>query len=83
MKIPKDKILHFVGCGLLSLFFTPIPTFFIGLGIEIGDFKNNAWAIIKSKDKVKIKAYIANTVMDLMADVFGIFFGALIITLFT
>lgn len=74
-----DKVLHFLGSGLLSLIFTPIPTFFIGLGIEVGDFKNHGWGIIKSKDKKKIKEYVANTVMDLMADILGILIFALII----
>lgn len=87
MKKYLDKILHFVGCllGVLVLhWFVPMGyavfgTLLLALGIEVGDFKNYGWAIIKSKDKEKIKAYIVNTVSDLIVGVFGILVMALIL----
>jgi hypothetical protein len=89
MKIPKDKILHFLGCGIgvfiISRFvhmdYAVFGTLMLAIGVEVGDLKNYGWAIIKSKDKEKIKAYVVNTVSDLIADIFGIFLGALIIAL--
>jgi len=89
MKIPKDKILHFVGCAIgvfvisrfMHMDYAVFGTLLFAIGVEIGDLKNYGWAIIKSKDKEKIKAYVVNTVSDLIADIFGIFLGALIIAL--
>ena len=80
MKIPKDKILHFVGCAIgvfvisrfLHMDYAVFGTLMFAIGVEIGDLKNYGWAIIKSKDKEKIKAYIVNTVSDLIVGVFGI-----------
>ena len=89
MKIPKDKILHFLGCGIgvfiisrfMHMDYAVFGTLLFAIGVEVGDLKNYGWAIIKSKDKEKIKAYVVNTVSDLIADIFGIFLGALIIAL--
>ena len=89
MKIPKDKILHFLGCGIgvfiisrfMHMDYAVFGVLMFAIGVEIGDLKNYGWAIIKSKDKEKIKAYVVNTVSDLIADIFGIFLGALIIAL--
>jgi len=89
MKIPKDKILHFLGCGLgvfvisrfMHMDYAVFGTAMFAIGIEVGDLKNYGWAIIKSKDKTRIQAYVVNTIGDLIADIFGIFLGALIIAL--
>jgi hypothetical protein len=89
LKKYKDKILHFLGCGLgafvisrfMHMNYAVFGTLMLAIGVEIGDLKNYGWAIIKSKDKEKIKAYVVNTVSDLIAGIFGIFLGALIIAL--
>ena len=77
MKIQKDKILHFVGCGLGALISVP---FALGgaVYIEVKDFFTYGLKELKSKDKVRIQGYLKNTITDLMADIFGIFLGALI-----
>lgn len=83
----KDKILHFIGgaVGVLVLHWFVIMdlavfgTLLFIIGVEVGDFKNYGWSIIKSKDKVKIKEYIVNTVADLIFGVFGILIMALLI----
>jgi len=80
MKIPKDKILHFVGCAIgvfiisrfMHMDYAVFGTLMFAIGVEIGDLKNYGWAIIKSKDKEKIKAYVVNTVSDLIVGIFGI-----------
>ena len=89
LKKYKDKILHFLGCVIgvfvISRFmymdYAVFGTLTFAIGVEIGDLKNYGWAIIKSKDKEKIKAYVVNTVSDLIADVFGILIVALIVSL--
>ena len=89
LKTHKDKVLHFLGCGIgvfiisrfMHMDYAVFGTLTFAIGVEIGDLKNYGWAIIKSKDKEKIKAYVVNTVSDLIADIFGIFLGALIIAL--
>ena len=88
MKIPKDKILHFVGCAIgafvISRFmlmdYAVFGVLMFAIGVEIGDLKNYGWAIIKSKDKEKIKAYVVNTVSDLIADGIGIIMGIILFT---
>ena len=82
----KDKILHFIGSALIvwalhfmSMDLAVMVTLGVILGIELGDFKNYGWSIIKSKDKVKIKEYIVNTVADLIFGVFGILIMTLLI----
>ena len=87
MKIPKDKILHFVGCGLgvfiisrfIHMDYAVFGTLMFAIGVEVGDLKNYGWAIIKSKDKEKIKAYVVNTVSDLIADGIGIIMGVILV----
>ena len=87
IKRHKDKILHFVGCGigvfLISRFmhmdYAVFGTLMFAIGVEVGDLKNYGWAIIKSKDKEKIKAYVVNTVSDLIVGIFGILVTALMI----
>jgi len=89
LKKYKDKILHFLGCGIgvfiisrfMHMDYAVFGTLTFAIGVEIGDLKNYGWAIIKSKDKEKIKAYVVNTVSDLIADVFGILIVALIVSL--
>ena len=61
--------------------YTVFGTLMFAIGVEIGDLKNYGWAIIKSKDKEKIKAYVVNTVSDLIVGVFGILVMALMINL--
>jgi hypothetical protein len=51
------------------------------IGVEVGDLKNYGIKELKSKDKTRIQAYLKNTIGDLIADIFGIFLGALIIAL--
>ena len=83
MKIPKDKILHFLGCAIgvfiisLCMDYAVFGVLMFAIGVEIGDLKNYGWAIIKSKDKEKIKAYVVNTVSDLIVGIFGILVTAL------
>ena len=79
MKIPKDKWLHFIGCivGMFVLTWLKLPldtaTYImlgVALGIELGDLKNYGWKQLK--DKSTRGQYIANTVLDLFADVLGV-----------
>ena len=80
LKKYKDKILHFLGCGIgvfiisrfMHMDYAVFGTLTFAIGVEIGDLKNYGWAIIKSKDKEKIKAYVVNTVSDLIVGIFGI-----------
>jgi len=83
-----DKILHFLGSAtiLFCLYFlgrdiAVLLTLGIGVGIELGDLKHYGWAIIKSKDKKKIKEYLVNTIGDLVVDTFGILIMALLLAL--
>ena len=83
------KLIHFLGCGigvfiisrLMHMDYAVFGTLMFAIGVEIGDLKNYGWAIIKSKDKEKIKAYVVNTVSDLIVGVFGILVMALMINL--
>jgi len=89
IKKNKDKVLHFLGCGIgvfiisrfMHMDYAVFGTLLFAIGVEVGDLKNYGIKELKSKDKEKIKAYVVNTVSDLIADIFGIFLGALIIAL--
>ena len=78
MKIPLDKLLHFAGCIMGMLVLSPnLPldttTYImlgVSLGIELGDMKN--YGLKQLKDKSTRGQYIANTVLDLFADVLGV-----------
>ena len=87
LKRHKDKIYHFLGCAIgvfiiirfMHMDYTVFGTLMFAIGIEVGDLKNYGWAIIKSKDKEKIKAYVVNTVSDLIADGIGIIMGIILV----
>ncbi|MGI6176774.1 MAG: hypothetical protein ACOYJC_11615 [Christensenellales bacterium] len=89
LKKYKDKILHFLGCGIgvfiisrfMHMDYAVFGTLTFAIGVEIGDLKVYGMKELKSKDKTRIQAYIKNTIGDLIADIFGIFLGALIIAL--
>ena len=76
----KDKILHFLGCGLgvfiisrfMHMDYAVFGALMFAVGIEVGDLKNYGIKELKSKDKTRIKAYLKNTIGDLVADVAGI-----------
>jgi hypothetical protein len=79
MKSPKDNLLHFIGCivGIFILTWIKLPldttTYImlgVALGVEIGDMKNYGWKQLKNK--ATRAQYIANTLLDLFADVWGI-----------
>ena len=80
MKIPKDKILHFLGCGIgvfiisrfMHMDYAVFGTLMFAIGVEIGDLKVYGIKELKSKDKTRIQTYLKNTIGDLIADVFGI-----------
>lgn len=80
IKKNKDKVYHFLGCGLGALISVP---FALGgaVYIEVKDFFTYGLKELKSKDKTRIQTYLKNAIGDLIADVFGIFLGALIIAL--
>ena len=86
MKIPKDKILHFLGCGIgvfiisrfMHMDYAVFGTLMFAIGVEVGDLKNYGIKELKSKDKTRIQAYLKNMIGDLIADVFGILMVALI-----
>ena len=87
IKKNKDKVYHFLGCAigvfiisrLMHMDYAVFGTLMFAIGVEIGDLKNYGWAIIKSKDKEKIKAYVVNTVSDLIADGIGIIMGIILV----
>lgn len=88
MKIPKDKLLHFIGCivGMFVLTWLKLPldtaTYImlgVALGVELGDLKNYGWKQLKNKSTRA--PYIANTLLDLFADVWGIAVAVVLIRL--
>lgn len=87
LKTHKDKVLHFLGCAIgvfiisrfMHMGYAVFGTAMFAIGVEIGDLKNYGWEIIKSKDKEKIKAYVVNTVSDLIADGIGIIMGIILV----
>jgi hypothetical protein len=89
LKKHKDKILHFLGCAIgvfvisrfMHMDYAVFGVLMFAIGVEIGDLKNYGIKELKSKDKTRIQAYVVNTIGDLIADIFGIFLGALIIAL--
>ena len=89
LKKYKDKILHFLGCGIgvfiisrfMHMDYAVFGTLMFAIGVEIGDLKNYGIKELKSKDKTRIQAYLKNTIGDLVADVFGILIMALIVSL--
>ena len=85
----KDKILHFLGCGIgvfiisrfMHMDYAVFGTLMFAIGVEIGDLKVYGLKELKSNDKTRIQAYLKNTIGDLIADVFGILVVALIVSL--
>jgi len=89
MKIPKDKLLHFIGCivgmGVLAwakISLNTVTYIMLGvaIGVEIGDLKNYGWKQLK--EKATRAQYIANSLLDLFADVWGIAVAVVLIKLF-
>lgn len=67
-----DKVLHFLLSGLIAWFMGAAPTFFIGVGVEFGDYKNYGHATMKKGTAEQKSEYVKNTVLDLLFDVLGI-----------
>jgi hypothetical protein len=87
MKIPKDKILHFLGCGIgvfiisrfMHMDYAVFGVLMFAIGVEVGDLKNYGIKELKSKDKTRIQAYLKNTIGDLIADGIGIIMGIILV----
>ena len=88
MKIPKDKILHFLGCAIgvfiisrfMHMDYTVFGVLMFAIGVEVGDLKVYGIKELKSKDKTRIQAYLKNTIGDLIADGIGIIMGIILFT---
>lgn len=86
LKKHKDKVYHFLGCGIgvfaisrfIHMDYAVFGTLLFGIGIEVGDLKSYGLKELQSKDKTRIRTYLANTIGDLIADVFGILAVALV-----
>jgi CDP-diglyceride synthetase len=91
LKKYKDKIYHFLGCGLgafvisrfMHMDYAVFGTLLFAIGVEVGDLKNYGIKELKSKDKTRIQAYLKNTIGDLIADVVGILIGGTVWILLT
>ena len=91
MKIPKDKILHFLGCAIgvfiisrfMHMDYAVFGTAMFAIGIEVGDLKNYGMKELKSKDKARMQRYLKNTFGDLVADLTGILIGGTVWILLT
>ena len=87
IKKNKDKVLHFLGCGIgvfiisrfMHMDYAVFGTLMFAIGVEIGDLKNYGIKELKSKDKTRIQAYLKNTVSDLIADGIGIIMGIILV----
>ena len=87
LKKYKDKILHFLGCGIgvfiisrfMHMDYAVFGVLMFAIGVEIGDLKNYGIKELKSKDKTRIQAYLKNTVGDLIADGIGIIMGVILV----
>ena len=87
MKIPKDKILHFVGCAIgvfvisrfMHMDYAVFGTLLFAIGVEVGDLKVYGIKELKSKDKTRIQAYLKNTIGDFIADGIGIIMGVILV----
>jgi hypothetical protein len=88
MKIPKDKILHFLGCAIgvfvisrfMHMDYAVFGVLMFAIGVEIGDLKVYGIKELKSKDKTRIQMYLKNTIGDLIADGIGIIIGIILFT---
>ena len=87
LKKYKDKILHFLGCGIgvfiisrfIHMDYAVFGVLMFAIGVEIGDLKNYGIKELKSKDKTRIQAYLKNTIWDLIADGIGIIMGVILV----
>ena len=87
MKIPKDKWLHFLGCGIgvfiinkfVHMDYAVFGILLFAIGVEVGDLKNYGIKELKSKDKTRIQVYLKNTIGDLIADGIGIIMGIILV----
>ena len=88
LKKYKDKILHFLGCGIgvfiisrfMHMDFAVFGVLMFAIGVEVGDLKVYGIKELKSKDKTRIQAYMKNTIGDLIADGIGIIMGIILFT---
>ena len=88
LKKYKDKIYHFLGCGLgafvisrfMHMDYAVFGVLMLAIGVEIGDLKVYGIKELKSKDKTRIQMYLKNTIGDLIADGIGIIIGIILFT---
>jgi len=88
LKTHKDKVLHFLGCGIgvfvisrfMHMDYAVFGTLMFAIGVEIGDLKVYGIKELKSKDKTRIQMYLKNTIGDLIADGIGVIMGIILFT---